>query len=105
MSLPSVFNKSSVNVFIHDVQFIHTSDEERRQLVPVITTLLKLSPKEKEYIMEITKGESIVCIHANYMYNICIIVMSVIYNNITIIIDVIAIECVEHVISKMLACD
>ena len=80
MSLPSVFN-NSVNVFIHDMQFIHTSDEERRQLIPVITTLLKLSPKEKEYVMEITKGESMVCIHANYMYNICIIVISVIYNN------------------------
>ena len=48
---------SGVNTFIHDVQFIHTSDAERRQLIPVIATLLKLSPKEKEYVMEITKGE------------------------------------------------
>ena len=90
-------------MFIHDVQFIHTSDTERCHLVPVITRLLKLSPKEKEYVMKITKGESIVCIHADYMYNqelityepqvaiynIYIIVVSVICNNIIIIIDVI----------------
>ena len=38
------------------MQFIHTSSTEQRQLVPVITTLLKLSPKEKEYVMEITEG-------------------------------------------------
>lgn len=49
-------------MFIHDVQFIHTSDAERRQLIPVIATLLKLSPKEKEYVMETTKGEPTVCI-------------------------------------------
>lgn len=42
------------------IQFIHTSDTEQRQLVPVITTLLKLSPKEKEYVMEITKGERLI---------------------------------------------
>ena len=45
------------------MQFVHTSNEEQRQLVPVITTLLKLSPKEKEYIMEITKGEAMVYTH------------------------------------------
>lgn len=48
-------------MFILCVQFIHTSNEEQRQLVPVITTLLKLSPKEKDYVMEITKGEAMAC--------------------------------------------
>ncbi len=35
------------------------SEDERQQLIPVLTTMLKLSPDEKEKLLSIARGKNI----------------------------------------------
>ena len=39
------------------LQFLHTDDEERTSLIPVITKLLQLSQQERQYLSETTGGK------------------------------------------------
>lgn len=41
------------------LKFLHTDDEERTSLIPVITKLLQLSQQERQYLSETTRGNKV----------------------------------------------
>ena len=45
-----------LNVECSLLQFLHTTGQEQAQLVPVITSLLKLSQQERVFLEEVLKG-------------------------------------------------